>query len=98
MPTKQLETEVRFTVALANIPEAIKLKAESKAKEAYLMTLLKHGDITSGRAARLLGMTRLQVLDLMSGYDISPFDDTMTLEEFQSEVEQAAEKLDQNNK
>jgi len=90
MPTTQLETEVRFTVAIANIPEAIKLEAESKAKEAYVMTLLRHGDISSGRAARLLGITRLQVLDLMSSYDISPFDDTMTLEEFRSEVENYA--------
>ena len=98
MQTKQIETEVRFTIAIANIPEAIKLAAESKAKEAYVMTLLRHGDITSGKAARMLDITRLQVLDLMSSYDISPFDDTMTLEEFQSEVEQAAQKLTKNNK
>ncbi|MGK7904426.1 MAG: hypothetical protein AB4352_24085 [Hormoscilla sp.] len=48
---------------------------------------------TSGLAARLLSLSRLQVLDLMSEYDISPFDDSMTLEEFQAEVAEAARKL-----
>ena len=34
----------------------------------------------------LLGISRLEVIELMSKYNISPFDDSMSLEEFQQEV------------
>lgn len=94
MQTKQLETEVRFTVAIANIPETIKLEAESKAKEAYVMTLLRHDDISTGRAAELLGIPRVELFDLMGAYGISIFDDTMTREDLEREVAETAQMLE----
>ncbi len=83
-------------IPVTGILEAHRLEAYRKAKEALIMSLLEQGDISSGRAARLLSISRLQVLDLMSKYDISPFDDSMTLEEFQAEVALAARKLEQD--
>jgi hypothetical protein len=53
------------------------------------MTLLKHGEISRGKASQLLGISRLDVIDLMSKYEISLFDNSMSLEEFQAEVHQA---------
>lgn len=53
------------------------------------MTLVKHGEISSGKAGQLLEISRLDVIELMSQYEISLFDDSMSLEEFQAEVNQA---------
>jgi predicted HTH domain antitoxin len=90
-------TKVEFTVAVHAVNNPIKKEAEAKAKEAYVMTLLKYGEISSGKASQLLGLSRLDVINLMSKYEISPFDDTVTLEEFQQEVNQAKIKLQGNN-
>jgi len=98
MQTQQLETEVKFTIHIADIPEKVSLEAQKKAKEAYVMTLLQHHDISAGRAAELLEIDRWQLADLMSSYDISPFDDTMTLEAFQQEVLQVKYDLEQDKK
>jgi len=85
---------VEFSIPVTGIPEAHWLEAYRKGKEALIMSLLQQGDISSGRAARLLSLSRLQVLDLMSEYGISPFDDSMTLEEFQAEVAAAARQME----
>ncbi|MBO1348536.1 MAG: hypothetical protein EBE86_014600 [Hormoscilla sp. GUM202] len=69
----QKHTEVKFTLPIKNISEDIKLEAESKAKEAYVMTLLRHAEIGAGLAAHLLEIDRWQLSDLMDLYDISPF-------------------------
>ncbi|MEA5605275.1 UPF0175 family protein [Nostoc sp. UHCC 0252] len=90
-------TKVEFTIPVHSVNNAIREEAETKAKEAYVMTLLKHGEISSGKASELLGIPRLEVIDLMSKHEISLFDDSMTLEEFQQEVNQAKVKLQGNN-
>ena len=97
MQTQQPELEVKFTVVIPEIPEAHRLEAESKAREAYVMTLLRHGDISAGRAARLLGLDRWQLSDLMDVYDISPFP-TQTREELEHEVAQAKRTLEKYSK
>ena len=93
MQIQQPETEIKFTVTIPEIPEAHRLEAEQKAREAFVMSLLRQGDISAGRAARLLGIDRWQLSDLMDVYRISPFDDTMTREELEREVAQAARTL-----
>jgi predicted HTH domain antitoxin len=90
-------TKIEFTIPINTITETIQQEAETKAKEAYVMTLLKYGEISSGRASKLLGISRLDLIELMSKYDISPFDDSMTLEEFQQEITQAKSKLKTKN-
>ena len=98
MQTQQPETEVRFAVVIPEIPEAHRLEAEHKAKEAYVMTLLRHGDISSGLAANLLSVERWQVFDLMDTYHISLFDDTLTLEDLKRQVAQAKVALEKYKK
>jgi predicted HTH domain antitoxin len=95
MQTKQPETEVKFTVTIPEVPETHRLEAETKAKEAYIMTLLRHGDLSSGRAAKLLGIPRVEVFDLMNVYGISPMDDTLTREDLERQVTQAKRNLEQ---
>ena len=97
MQTQQPETEVKFTVVIPEIPEAHRLEAEGKAREAYVMTLLRHGDISAGRAAKLLGLDRWQLSDLMDVYDISPFP-TQTREELEREVAKAKRTLEKYSK
>lgn len=83
-------TKVEFTIPIHSVTDTIR-------KEAYVMTLLKHGEISSGKTSQLLGISRLDVIELMSKYDISLFDDSMSLEEFQSEINQARIGLKANN-
>lgn len=95
MQTQLPQIQVQFTLQLPNIAEEIKAEAERMAKEAYVMTLLKHGIITSGRAGRLLGMSRLDVVKLMGKYDIPVFA-PQTKEELEQEVAQTLAILEQN--
>ncbi len=90
----ELQIEVKFTVALTEIPEQHRLVAEHKAHEAFVIELLRQGDISAGRAARLLGLNRSQLSNLMYEYNISPFDETMTLEDLQREVSDCTQMLD----
>ncbi|MFM5985046.1 MAG: UPF0175 family protein [Sphaerospermopsis kisseleviana] len=71
------------------ISEAVRQKALQKAKEGYVMTLLEVGEITSGRAGKILGISRLEVIEMMKKWGISLFDDSQTLDELRQEVEQA---------
>lgn len=89
------ELEIKFTLALRDISLSHRQIAEAQAKEAYIMALLKMGDISSGRAARLLGISRLEVLSLMNKYQISPLAD-LSLEELQDEVEQSWQIMEKN--
>lgn len=82
-------TKVEFTIPIHAVTDTIKQEAETKAKEAYVMTLLKYGEISTGKASQLLGISRLDVIELMSKYEISIFDDSISLEEFQDEINQA---------
>ena len=87
-------TEVKFTLPLSEIPEEHRLAAQRKAHEAFVMQLLRQGDISAGRAARLLDINRSELSKLMYEYNISPFDDTMTLEDLQLEVSDCIQILD----
>ncbi|MBF2008672.1 MAG: UPF0175 family protein [Chlorogloeopsis fritschii C42_A2020_084] len=75
----------------------IREKALHKAKEGYVMALLEVGEITSGRAAKILGISRLEVIEMMNKWGISLFDDSQSLEELRQEVEQAELMLNQQN-
>ncbi|MEC4817284.1 MAG: UPF0175 family protein [Scytonema sp. PMC 1069.18] len=73
----------------------IREKALQKAKEGYVMALLEVGEITSGRAAKILGISRLEVIEMMNKWRIFLFDDSQSLEELRQEVEQAELMLNQ---
>jgi predicted HTH domain antitoxin len=67
----------------------VREKALPKAKEGYVMTLLEVGEISSGKAGKILGVSRLEVIEMMKKWGISLFDDSQDLEELRQEVEQA---------
>ena len=84
------EVEVQFTFTLP-IDESFlqhKTDAERKAKEAFVLELLRQGDISAGRAAKLLNISRWDLSELMSAAGISPFAE-LTAEDLATEVETA---------
>lgn len=88
------EVKVQFTFTLP-IDERFlqhKTDAECKAKEAFVLELLRHGDISAGRAAALLNISRWDLSDLMSTAGISPFAE-LSAEELATEVENTLKVL-----
>ncbi len=63
---------------LANVAHRNQL--ELLAREALLVRLFDQGEISSGKAAEILGVSRRAFLDLLSKYHVSEFDDEMDLE------------------
>ncbi len=81
--------ELRFPFSLAQLPAKHRAAAERKAQEAFVLSLLRQGDISAGRAAELLNVDRWQLSELMSAHGISPFDETVTREDLEREVADA---------
>ncbi|GGA54777.1 UPF0175 family protein [Okeania sp. KiyG1] len=73
----------------------VREKALQKAKEGYVMALLEVGEISSGRAAQILGVNRFEIIEMMNKWGISIFDDSQDLEELRQEVEEAELILNQ---
>ena len=88
------EVEVRFTFPLDEVLLQHKGDAERKAKEAFVLELLRQGDISAGRAARLLNISRWDLLELTYEAGISPFDDSLTAETLEAEVKSALKDFD----
>lgn len=89
------ELEVRFTLPLDEVLLKHKVDAEHKAKEAFVLELLRQGDISAGRAARLLNTSRWDLLELMYESGISPFDDPLAAEALDDEVKSALKDFDE---
>ncbi|NES71202.1 MAG: hypothetical protein F6K24_41345 [Okeania sp. SIO2D1] len=75
----------------------IREKALQKAKEGYVMALLEVGEISSGRAAQILGVSRIKMIEMMNQWGISIFESEQNLDELRQEVEQAELILNQQN-
>lgn len=75
----------------------IREKALQKAKEGYVMALLEVGEISSGRAAQILGVSRMKMIEMMNQWGISIFESEQNLDELRQEVEQAELILNQQN-
>jgi hypothetical protein len=69
---------LEFDILLDSVPNEHREEAEHKAREAYVMSLLRQGDLSAGRAAEVLGIDRWTLGELMSEYEISPFDEHLT--------------------
>lgn len=81
--------EFRLTLPLINISATHRAAAEQKAREAFVLSLLRQGDISAGRAAELLAVDRWRLSELMAAHGISPFDETVTREELEHELTNA---------
>ena len=67
MATQTYSIELPDEVAaLLGSPEAV----AAKAKEALVLQLLREAEISQGQAARFLGITRWDILDLMAQHSI----------------------------
>jgi len=85
----ELAVEFSFTLPIGEIPAPHRDAAERKAREAFILSLLKQGDLSAGCAAELIGIDRWRLSELMSAYGISPFDETLTSEGLEREVNDA---------
>lgn len=56
-------------------------RARTLAKEALLVRLYDLGEVSSGKAAALLGISRREFLDLLGRYKVSIFDECADLEQ-----------------
>ncbi len=83
------QVEIQFTLPIDETLLLHKTDVELKAKEAFMLELLRQGDISAGRAAQLLNISRWDLSELMSAAGISPFADH-TAEELATEVEAAS--------
>jgi hypothetical protein len=81
--------EVRFDVPVDHVPETHRSQAEREAETAFVLSLLRQGDISAGRAAEVLCLNRKQLSDLMAAHGISPFGDHLTCEQLEREVADA---------
>jgi predicted HTH domain antitoxin len=90
-----MSVTIQFDLPI-NISESLHSKAEEQAKIAYIMTLLKHGEISSGTAGKLLGISRLEVIELMGQYSIPIFPD-QNREELEQEVRETLRSLEVDN-
>jgi len=63
-----------------NLPEDLmgeigKDKVQKLALEALLVRLYELGEVSSGKAASILGVTRREFLDVLGSYGVSEFDE-----------------------
>ena len=79
------------------IPAPVRVEALKKAREGYVMALVEAGAISSGRAGKILGVSRLEVLEMLGKWGISIFDDSQDLKELSQELEQAELTLARHN-
>jgi len=89
--------QIKFTLAVSDIPKSVQEIAVNRAKEAYVMALLEAGEISSGKAASLLGIPRTKVIESMGKWGISLFDDSLELEDLAREIEQANTSLNKES-
>ncbi len=68
--------DIQFTLPVSGIPDEHRETALKEAHEAFVMSLLRQGDISAGRAAELLEVDRRRLGEIMWEYKISPFGET----------------------
>lgn len=88
--------EVQFILPIENISKKHKSEATKKAKVAFVLELLRQGDISAGKAAELLNISRWELSELMAEAGISPFDDSLTSEDLAAEVNSALQAFEKS--
>lgn len=81
----RLDLPPEVLALLGSTPEAAALAA----RKALVLDLLRQGRISQGRAARVLNLSRHDIIDLMAEHDIPSGPET--IEEFRREVAVAEE-------
>jgi len=83
MSTVKLEIPEEVLISLKETPETIAREMQILAA----VKLFELGKLSSGRAAQLAGMPRVQFLLLLGKYQVSPF--SLTTEELERDVQNA---------
>ncbi|HAX78761.1 MAG TPA: hypothetical protein DCY88_23750 [Cyanobacteria bacterium UBA11372] len=83
MSTVQLEIPEEVLISLKETPETIARELQILAA----VKLFELGKLSSGRAAQLAGMSRVQFLLLLGQYQVSPF--SLSTEELERDVNNA---------
>ncbi len=83
MSTVQLEIPEEVLISLKQTPETIARELQILAA----VKLFELGKLSSGRAAQLAGMSRVQFLLLLGQYQVSPF--SLSTEELERDVNNA---------
>ncbi|MCL1474479.1 UPF0175 family protein [Argonema antarcticum] len=83
MSTVQLQIPEEVLISLKETPETIAREMQILAA----VKLFELGKLSSGRAAQLAGMPRVQFLLLLGKYQVSPF--SLTTEELERDVHNA---------
>ncbi|MFB2893223.1 UPF0175 family protein [Aerosakkonemataceae cyanobacterium BLCC-F50] len=83
MSTVQLQIPEEVLISLKETPETIARELQILAA----VKLFELGKLSSGRAAQLAGMSRVQFLLLLGKYQVSPF--SLTTEELERDVHNA---------
>ena len=85
----KITLKMQFHLPIENISQKHQTEATKKAKAAFVLELLRQGDISAGKAAELLNISRWKLSELMAEAGISPFDDSLTAEDLAAEVNSA---------
>ena len=93
---REIKKHIKDSGPLDEISPEHKADAERKARETFVLELLRQGDISAGRAARLLNISRWDISELMYAAGISPFDDSLTAEMLDDEVKSALKDFDES--
>ena len=93
--TKQERTELDALFAEREAEAAVLKPTREKAKVACVLELLRRGDISAGRAAKRLHISRWELTRLMAEAGISPFDDSLTTTTLAAEVNRALQAFDE---
>ena len=86
--------KMQFHLPIENISKKHQTEATKKAKAAFVLELLRQGDISAGKAAELLNISRWELSELMAKAGISPFDDSLTSEDLAAEVNSALQAFE----
>lgn len=86
--------KMQFYLPIENISQKHQTEATKKAKVAFVLELLRQGDISAGKAAELLNVSRWELSELMAEAGISPFDDSFTAEDLAAEVNSALQAFE----
>ncbi|WP_071188451.1 UPF0175 family protein [Trichormus sp. NMC-1] len=83
MSTVSLEIPEEILISLKETPESLTKEIQILAA----VKLFELGKLSSGRAAQLAGMSRVEFLTILGRYQVSPF--SLTLEQLEQDVNNA---------
>ncbi|MDD1414993.1 UPF0175 family protein [Dolichospermum sp. ST_con] len=83
MSTVSLEIPEEILISLKETPESLTREIQILAA----VKLFELGKLSSGRAAQLAGMSRVEFLTILGHYQVSPF--SLTLEQLEQDVNNA---------